>query len=39
VSYWSRYQLHSKLSRSRRAYFSRARPSNSCHQQTRRERN
>jgi hypothetical protein len=32
---WSRYQLRSELCWSRRSCFSRARPSNSCHQQTR----
>jgi hypothetical protein len=39
ASYWSRYQLRSELSQSRRPYFSRARPSNSCHRRTRQERN
>jgi hypothetical protein len=35
ASYWSRYQLRSELSWSRRSCLSRARPSNSYHWQTR----
>jgi hypothetical protein len=35
ASYWSWYQLRSKLSWSRWSYLSRAQPSSSCHRRTR----